>query len=171
MTYVPDLLEQITNAINRGGFQQPGQGYLICYEFLSNIGALMNLHPVKDAAPRSNEPFSADVLPLIQQMTWALNNNSSVKEVQNFLKTIAFYLDATFVQGTGPFVQPSTPPLPPALEFMPLDNINTLYQVTYWLINQGRIGNPKAWAFLQAIAFYLFRNIKTEGTGPFRYPA
>jgi hypothetical protein len=171
MVNVPDLLEQITAAINRGGFEPPGQGYVECYEFLENIAAVLRVPQVgKNSSPRANDPFSPDVLPLIQQMSWALAVTPFGPGVQGFVKALVFYLGISTQIGSAQYPQPTNPPLPPALHYLPMTDIQDLYEITYWLISEGQSGNAKAWAFLQAISAYLNKPIRVFGPAPMRYP-
>lgn len=70
---------------------------------------------------------------------------------------------------TGPYLRPTSPPLPPALKSLPLIDLPDLYQIAYWLINEGR-GNPVAYAFMQAVGHYLFQPTPRTVPGPYRYP-
>ena len=171
MTSVPDMLEQMTWAINEGGPLGPGRGKQEVYEFLSNIAPML-------AAPRPSltsptrpplQPYSPDVLPLIQQMAWLINEFPT--NVLTFLKTLSFYFSSPLRFMTGPYVQPMTPPLPPALQYMPMEDLEALYQVIYWLLNEGAFGNQKARGFLEAIGYYLSQGTPRTLPGQFRYPS
>jgi hypothetical protein len=172
MFNVPDLLEQITFAINKGGPTAVGGGGPIeAFALVSNIGKNIGATPFSSTAPTNPQgPYSPDLLPLMEQMAWAINNASTDQNVYTFIKTIAYYLQCTVTLQQGEFKQRNTPPLPAALHYMPTEDLSLVYQVTYWLINEGKTFNPKAWGFLKALSYYLFKPIGPEGTGQFRYP-
>ena len=170
MMNIPDLLEQMTWAINEGGPSSGGKKEV--FEFLSNVGRVIGATPAfTNPARPPTGPYAPDLLPLIQQMSWETGQNPLDDRVINFLYTIAWYFT-----GTGPklfpppFPKPTGPPPPPALQSLPLEDIPSMYQVAYWLLNEGSSANPKARAFLVAIGQYLFQNPPRTGSGPRRYP-
>jgi len=168
---VPDLLEQLTWAINQGGPQAGGSSEV--FQFLSNVGRVINRQPTFRTPPREpSKPYAPDLLPLIQQLTWATNEKPLAPSVETFLGTIAWYYRGTFPNlNPGQYSKPTTPPLPEALQYLPLDELPFIYQVIYWLINEGEKGNQKAWDFLKAIGHYLLvPPLATVSPGPFRYP-
>jgi len=173
MMNIPDLLEQMTWAINQGGYDNAGKtGKKEVFEFLSNIGRVIFAAPTATAPARTpSNPYSPDLLPLMEQMAWAAGDPNLAPSVYIFLYTISYYFRLTgpiLVQ--APYQKPTGPPLPPSLQSLPLDELPLIYQVAYWLINDGSTGNTKAWNFLQAIGTYLNAPIRTTGTGLFEYP-
>jgi hypothetical protein len=172
MIDIADLLEQMTWAINQGG---PGAGGPEeVYEFLYDVGRVILAVPSPTAPPR--EPrgnYPPDLLPLIQQMAWASAEDAPVHPVYTFLNTISYYYkltgpllrEARFKKPTGP-----NPNIPPALKSLPLSQLPFIFQVAYWMINDGATGNKQAWDFLLAIGHYLSQNLKTTFPGPFQYP-
>ncbi len=103
-------------------------------------------------------------------MSWALATNPVGIGVQGFVKALVFYLGISTQIGSAQYPQPTNPPLPPALHYLPMTDIQGVYQITYWLISEGQTGNAKAWAFLQAISAYLDKPIRAFGPAPMRYP-
>lgn len=171
MTNVPDLLEQMTWAINEGGPFVGGKQEV--YEFLANVGRVINITPSRTAASKPPvKPYAPDLLPLIQQMAWSANEKPMPASIETFLATITWYLTGKTpnLNNTGPFFKPTGPPLPPALQSLPLNEIPFVYQVAYWLINEGAAGNQQARAFLEALGHYLFFPNPRTAVGPFRYP-
>jgi hypothetical protein len=173
MINIPDLLEQMTWAINQGGPAVGGKQEV--FEFLYDVGRVILTQPAANAPPRQpSQPYAPDLLPLIQKMAWASAEDSPTTFVYAFLNTISYYFRLTgpvmapakFKKPTGP-----NPYLPPALQSLPMDQLPLMYQVIYWLINDGMTGNSKAWAFLQALSFYFNVPIKTTSAGPFQYPS
>jgi hypothetical protein len=172
MINIPDLLEQMTWAINQGGPSVGGKQEV--YEFLVDVGRVILAQPSVTAPARQPiGPYSPDLLPLIQQMAWASADENPTPAVYTFLYTISYYFRLT-----GPIMSPAkykkptgpNPYLPPALQQLPLDQLPLMYQVAYWLINDGVTGNSKAWAFLQALSNYFGAPIRTTLAGPVQYP-
>jgi len=172
MTNVPDLLEQMTWAINQGGPNAGGGGAQEVYEFLANIGRVFWATPKTTSGARPPVgPYAPDLIPLMQQIAWEVNNKTPNRDVEVFLSTISYYFsgNSPSLAHWGPYFKPTFPPPPAAVQSLPLNDIPSLLQVAYWLINEGA-GNPKAWAFLQAVAHYLFQTIRTTSPGRWRYP-
>jgi hypothetical protein len=172
MTSVPDLLEQMTWAINEGGPLVGGKQEV--FEFLSNVGRVIFAGPSRtNPAKPPTGPYAPDLLPMIQQLSWATATASAFgnTSVSYFLQTVAWYLTGTGPKlNTPPYPQPTQPPLPPALQSLPVSDIPDLYQIAYWLINEGSSGNQKARAFIEAIGYYLFhQNVRTS-PWIYRYP-
>lgn len=74
---------------------------------------------------------------------------------------------------TGPYLKPTGPPLPAALQSLPLNDLPSLYQAASWVINDGSPpygGNEQAWKFLEAKGHYLGYRLKSTGPGKYRYP-
>jgi hypothetical protein len=169
MSNVQDLLEQMTWAINEGG---PGVGgRQEVFEFLANIGRVIQASPTFGAPPRNpRQPYPPDLLPLIQQLAWASNERPLSPAIEFFLSTISWYFKGTGpFMNTGPYLRPTFPPLPRALQSLPLNDLSEVYRVAYWLINEGT-GNPKAYAFMEAVGHYLFQRTPRTVAGPHRYP-
>ena len=173
MTNVPDLLEQMTWAINQGGPNAGGGGTQAVYEFLSNIGRVVWATPKTTTPPRTPVgPYAPDLIPFMQQIAWEANDKTPNREVEIFLSTISYYFSdrAPSLAHWGPYFKPTFAPPPTAVQYLPLNDIPSLLQVAYWLLNEGSNGNPKAWAFLQALAHYLFQTIRTTFPGKWPYP-
>gem|GEM_PF-4147162 len=166
---MPDLLEQMTWAINAGGTVKP-----IIMEFLSNIGKAINVTPAAPVATIGPVgPTAPDLLPLMQQIAWAVGAPPPKPiNLDLFLETIAYYLIFTGAnQSGGNFRKPTGPPMPSSLEsLVGLDEIPRLMQVAFWLINEGGRGNQKAWGFLQSLGVRLNKTIVTIAPGPYRFP-
>ena len=166
----------MTWAINGGSPYSPDRQAIL--EFISNIGQVLSPPAIPQflpARPPTN-PYPADLLPLIQQLAWKVSETSSRDpSVDNFFATVAHYLrrppfDPRKVLS---FPKPMSPPLPPALYSLPLNELPALCQVAYWLMNEGSPaddGNPQAWRFLEALAYYLRCLPLSTGKGPWRYP-
>ena len=171
MTNVPDLLEQFTWAINQGG---PGVGgKQEVFQFLSNVGRVIFASPSPTAAAHGpTGPYAPDLLPMIQQMAWeAADNPFTGSNVAYFLQTVAWYLTGTGAKAPTPsYLKPTTPPLTTALQSLPIADISDVYQIAYWLINEGIAGNKKARAFIEAIGWYLGHPSPTTGKGNMQYP-
>jgi hypothetical protein len=171
MTNVPDLLEQFTWAINEGG---PGiGGREEVYQFLSNVGRVILAKPSATAAAKPpTAPYAPDLLPMIQQMAWeAADSPFTTTSVSYFLQTVAWYLTGTGPRpNTPPYQTPTFPPLTTALQSLPIADIPDVYQIAYWLINEGISGNKKARAFIEAIGWYLGRPSPLTVQGNMRYP-
>jgi hypothetical protein len=109
---------------------------------------------------------------MIQQMAWeAAGSPFTGTSVAYFLQTVAWYLTGTGPRSaTPPYLKPTAPPLlPVALQYLPEADISDVYQIAYWLINDGVIGNKKGRAFIEAIGWYLGRS-PTPGKGGMQYP-
>jgi hypothetical protein len=170
MTNVPDLLEQFTWAINQGG---PGVGGKEeVFQFLSNVGRVIAAKPLLTAAARTTAPYAPDLLPMIQQMTWeAAVSPFSTANAALFLQTVAWYLTGTGPKPNPPqYEKPISPPLPTALQSVPIADISDVYQIAYWLINEGISGNKKARAFIEAIGWYLGHPNPLTVKGNMQYP-
>jgi hypothetical protein len=170
MTNVPDLLEQFTWAINQGGPAAGGRQEV--FQFLTNVGRIFFASPSPTAAASGpTGPYAPDLLPMIQQMAWeAADSPFTTTSVAYFLQTVAWYLTGTGPKPNTPiYLKPTAPPLTTALQSLPVADISDVYQIAYWLINEGVLGNPKARAFIQAIGWYLGRS-PTPGKGNMQYP-
>jgi hypothetical protein len=158
----------MTWAINEGGEAKPE-----VYQFLTNIGSAINTTPLKTATPRPpTGAYAPDLLPLMQQMAWACGDRGRPPAVELFLRTIAYYLTLTLPNlNTGPFLAPTMPPTPAAFQSMvQFNEIPALLQVAYWLINDGLLGNQKAWIFLESLGRRLNMPPRTTLPGQFHYP-
>lgn len=163
-----DLLEQMTWAINEGGETKPE-----VYQFLANIGSAINVTPVRTGTPRPPQgQYAPDLLPLMQQLGWTIGGNRSSASVTTFLKTIAYYLIFTGPNlNPGPYQKPTFPPTPQSIQYMPdLVQFPYLFDIIYWLINDGITGNQKAWVFLESLGKRLNNPPRTTLPGPYRYP-
>jgi hypothetical protein len=169
MVTVQDLLEQMTWAINEGGPAAGGKQEV--FEFLTNIGRVISANPTYATPPREpRRPYPQELLPLIQQLTWATGERSLPTNIETFLATISWYFKGTGpIIHTGAYLRPKSPPLPQALKSLPLVDLPDLYQIAYWLINEGQ-ANPIAYAFMQAVGYYLFQSAPRTVAGPYRYP-
>src|SRR6185503_20477309 len=125
------------------------------------------------AAARTTAPYAPDLLPMIQQMAWeaAANPFSTATSASYFLQTVAWYLTGTGPRSnTAPYQKPTFPPLTTALQSVPIADISDVYQIAYWLINEGISGNKKARAFIEAIGWYLGRPSPLTVAGNMQYP-
>lgn len=166
---MPDLLEQMTWAINAGGTVKTE-----VYQFLADIGV-----PAINATPSTTVatigpvgPYAPDLLPLMQQMAWLAADQIRPQSVKMFLSTVAYYLNNIPANmKTGPFVKP-TATMPTALQnWVSEAEISSLFEVAVWLINMGATGNQQAWNFLLAMSTRLVnRGPANSLTGPFPYP-
>ena len=162
----------MTWAINQGGPDAGGKEEV--YQFLTDVGRVILAQPSRTAPARTWKPYAPDLLPLIQQMAWASAEDTPAPSVYNFLNTISYYfrltgpvaIQAKYKKPTGP-----NPYTPPALQYLPLDQLPFIFQVANWLINDGVTGNQQAWDFLLAIGYYLKNPVKTTFAGPFQYPS
>jgi hypothetical protein len=159
----------MTWAINAGGTVKPE-----VYQFLADVGkGSVNATPSTSVPTIGTVgPYAPDLLPLMQQMAWAVGTDDRFQSVKVFLNTVAWYLnqiDAKFF--TGPYQRP-TLAMPPALQYLVLENeISSLFQVAYWLINMGASGNVQAWNFLLALSTRLVNRVPaTTAKGPYQYP-
>jgi hypothetical protein len=166
----------MTWAINEGYPYLPDRQAVL--EFISNIGQVLSPPAIPQplqARPPTN-PYPDDLLPLIQQLAWKLSETPSRDpSVAKFLSTVGHYLGRPVDPGkVQQFSKPMFPPLPPALYSLPLNELPALCQVAYWLMNEGSSaddGNPQAWRFLEALAYYLRCLPLSTGKGPWRYPS
>jgi hypothetical protein len=160
----------MTWAINEGGQMKKE-----VFEFLTNIGIAVNAKPSASVATLSPiGPYAPDLLPLMQQMAWAAGEPVRPQAILTFLQTVAYYLALTGpIINPGPYQRPTIPPTPPALRyFVPSTEIPSLFQVAFWLINDGSTGNQQAWNFITALGQRLIRNNPlTTASGPYYYPS
>jgi hypothetical protein len=171
MSNIPDLLEQFTWAINEGGPAAGGRQEV--YEFLSNVGRSFLTRPATGAAPKPpTGPYPPDLLPLIQQLAWnAAESAFGNSEAAYFLQTVTWYLTGTGPKpNTPPYLKPTFAPLPTALQSVPIPDPADIFQIAYWLINEGVSGNKKARAFIEAIGWYLGRLQPITVAGSMKYP-
>lgn len=160
----------MTWAINEGGAPIRPE----VYEFLVNVGRAINVTPFRTATARPpTGPYAPDLLPLMQQMAWTTNQYPLTTEVQTFLKTISWFFTSTGANmNPGPYTKPTFPPIPTALESLPLTSIQFLLQVAYWLINEGDSPQyQEARDFLVAVGIHLRHPNPRTAPGPYRYPA
>jgi hypothetical protein len=170
---VPDLLEQMTWAIDEGGPTKPA-----IFEFLSNIAyAQGTIGPSASYPVRfPTGTYAEDVLPLLHQIAWALGDPVRTTEVATFIVTLTLYVANNKnpkLNTRGPYPKPTLAPMPEALRFlMPPEKISPLLQVIYWMINEGEEKHPKAWAFLKAVAARIGGSGQPvhTGVGPYQYP-
>jgi len=166
---VPDLLEQMTWAINEGG-----KVHAPVFQFLSNIARVIN-HAGPSAVVLPKSPtgiYAPDLLPLMQQLAWAVGDPVRPADVVTFLKTMAYYLaNSPPNLASGTYQKPTFAPMPEALQYLvPAEKIPPLLQVAYWLINEGATGNQKAWEFLKAVGGRMNARPLIEVSGPYQFP-